>query len=710
MRAWTPILIVMAALVVAFAVPHGHAEDATPFSLESRIPASSMGMLSIEAVNEWGDRFEKTAIAGLVNDPDMKGFIDPIREDINRLLEGEGGRGPLDEVPPIVMEMLEQLQGLKGQLAFAVIGMEEGAEMPTMVASLDFGPNVDDFTAFLRRLKAEMGEDGENIQTFEREGRTWWQVDTGGPVISATTVDTAFVIATDPAALRSVLSPAGEGSLATSKDFQSVRSQCGGDDLGIFAYANAEPILGLFENQMDRRTRRMANALGLDTVKAVAYGMAFKGDGFMDTLLVHTPDANHGLSTLGLMPPMRPKALPYVPADAFWYSESATPLHDILPRARAIIAEADGEFESRLGEAITEAGQAVGVDIQNELMAGMGDGMAFYATLPEGGGVYPEVAIMCRLKDGASYEGTFDRFAKGLAGAITEDGGMIASTRDIEYRGHTLHLFELQAARGRRPIPFTPTWCVRDNWLIFTLVPYSMKELLLRGSGDATSPGLRGEEDFQALLAQMPADAGGIEYIDLQALMTLLYGTGAPLAQTLAKPNVMQMPVRMDWAQLPPATTVRKYFRSMASFTRWTRDGIRVQMHAPIPVVGLLAVAGVGMATLMVGGRSSAVSSGMIEMHPRAVDQDIARIQAEEILRYVRLYRLEKGTLPANLEQLVKSGIMRTIPRDPWGNPYYLVGRMKMVDGKPEPDGAVVMSAGRDGERNTDDDLSTSIK
>ena len=38
---------------------------------------------------------------------------------------------------------------------------------------------------------AELGADGDAIQHSERDGRTWWQVDTGGPIIHATNIDTA---------------------------------------------------------------------------------------------------------------------------------------------------------------------------------------------------------------------------------------------------------------------------------------------------------------------------------------------------------------------------------------------------------------------------------------------------------------------------------------------------------------------------------------
>ena len=710
MRAWTRFLFVAAVLAAAVSLlPSGHAEEGQPFALEARIPASSLGMVSLESVGTWGERWEKTAIAQMIADPDMQGFVTPIEEDIEKLMSGEAGRGLLEDIPPVVMELIEQLQGLEGQVGFAVIGMQEGQRVPTMAASLDFGPRVNDFTSFLQRVKAELGEDGDAIVTTEKNGRTWWQIDADEMLVSATTVDTTFVLATDPATLQQIISGPREDSLGKTTDFQTVRTKAGGDDLGAFVYANVPEIMELVGDEMPRDARQIAKALGLDTVKAAAYGMAFKGDGFMDSLVIHTPGADHGLAAMDLLPPLRPQALPYVPSTAFWYEESAMPLGDLMPRVRKLVGDVEPDAVEEMNEALSDISQTIGVDIENELMAGMGNGIAAYAGLPETGGIYPELALMLKVKDPAAFEPVFDRFAKGLAGWLTEEGDVIASTREIEYRGQTLHLFEMQEARGDDVVPFTPTWSMRGSWLTLTLVPYSMKEIILRTSQGTADSGLAGEEDFQALLAQMPEGAGGIAYLDFQAIMNLLYDTGVPLLQTVAKPNVMELPIRLDWAQLPPARSMRKYFRSIGAFTSWTKDGISMSVQAPVPVVALVgAVAGVAFFALS-GSMDMEMREPMVVVRPDRVDFDVAQVQAEEILRYVRLYRLEKSHLPKTIEELVEANYMRAVPKDPWGRPYFLLFKTRMVDGKSRQDAAVV-SAGPDGEPGTADDVTASVK
>ncbi len=691
-------------------IPKGYAEPRAAFHLEARIPQSALAVLSFEDVGSWNEKFEKSALGALFNEPEMKAFTAPIQKAVEQMIEEK--EGPLADVPPIAWDVLEQLEGLDGQLAIALIDFDLEEEMPSAVASLDFGEKIGDFGKFLHRVKAEMGEDGEAMKAFEKDGRTWWQVDTGGPVVSATSIDTAFVIATDPQLLQAVIdAPAGgDGSLASNADYKAVKAKSGGEKLGMFAYANVPAIVALFDAEMDEETRTIANVLGLDTVKGFGYGMSFVGDGFMDALVVHTPGADHGILKLLEAPPMRPKMIDWVPSSAFYYSESGMSLDGLMGRLRDLLGKVDEDFVEEMDEGIKRANDQLGVDIEHELVAGFGAGGCFYAAMPETGGLYPEVALMMTVKNQDEYESVFDRFANGLAGMVTENGDVIASTRVIEYAGQRMHLFEMQGAHGDDIVPFTPTWAVMDGKLFVTAVPYAMKEIIARKKEQAGVSGVHGlasQEDFQSVLAAMPSTAGAIEYLDMQAIMNLIYDTAVPTLQTAVKPNMIPMPVPLDWAQLPPARTVRKYFRSLGAFTTWNDEGISISVHAPIPMLAVTMIA-VGVAATMFMGRMTAMGPPIEVMPgprmpgdaaPADLDAELAAVQAEEIAKYVSLYILEQKKLPNELADLVRADVMGALPKDPWGNDFVL----RVVDA--ESRDFRVVSFGPDGKPDTEDDV-----
>jgi len=676
------------------------AEPSRAFQLEARIPASTLAFVSLERIDTWARRMDATAIGKLMADEEMKAFLAPVVEAVEQLV-----KGGMMEVPPLLIEAFEQLQGLEGQIAVALVDLDARGRRPSLVASLDFGDKVDDFLEFLRRVQAEVDPSGSHLKTSTRDGRTWWEVDTGQFPIVATTVDTAFVLATDPALLERVVAGGAASSLAASESFLAVQRRAGGSDIGIFAYGNVASALEKFGDKMPRDAQRITSALGLDTVQAVAYAMAFKGDGFRDTLMIHAPAADHGLVPMLEMKPLTaPRTLDLAPAGSFYWSEGSLPFDSLVARIRSLVSSVDPDATEQIDAVLAQGGQVLGVDVEKELLGGLRGSYGAYAAFPATGGLYPEVAVILEVKDPAAYEGTFDRFTQALAGLLNEEGDVLASTRAMDYHGVTMHLFEMQAARGDDVVPFTPTWALIGDRLVVTLVPYAMKEVILRAQGVTTTPGLASKEDFQALMALKPADAGGMEYLNLKAGLGLVYDTLVPLIQTVAKPNVLKdLPLPLDWAQLPPASRVSKHFRSMASFVTWNQDGLVISMQGPIPLLPALAAAiGVGAAMWT---RSASVHMDRALRVAEAVptedidsemDLELAKIQAEMLVEAVEFFRVERGSLPGSLDVLVKEGLMGTIPEDPWGGTY----RMRKTGS-----GFVVESAGPDRQYGTSDDV-----
>ena len=696
-------LIALVALVPLLGLLPARAEPSEGFHLERRVPASTLAFVGMERIDAWQQRLEATAMGRMMADPEMQAFMAPIQEAAQQMMQGG-----MMEVPPLVMELLQQMGGLRGQIGVALVSVDVAEERPVLAASLDFGTHVGDFLEFLTRVKREVDPDGQAVKTMEQGGRTWWEADLGPGTpfsLHATTVDTALVLATDRGLLEGMLAGPVEGSLGASEDFLAVQRRAGGGDLGVFVYGNVKAALDAFGGMLPDQGLTIANALGLDTVRAVAYGMAFKGDGFRDTLMVYAPGADHGIVPMLEMKPLTaPRTLDLAPATSFYWSEGSIPFDTLMARLRALVAGIDPDATSQIDGGLAQAGQFLGVDIEKELLAGMQGGYGAYAALPVGGGLFPEVALVIQVKDPASFEGVFDRLAQGIAGAVNEEGDVLASTRTMDYHGIRMHLFELQAARGDDVVPFTPTWALLGDRLVITLVPYSMKEIVLRSQGQASTPGLASKEDFQSLMALRPDDAGYMEYLNLKAGLGLLYDTLVPLLQTAAKPNVMKdMPLPIDWALLPPASRVTKHFRSLASFVTWNEDGLVISMQSPVPLLPVVFVAA-GAAAFLGVSRTSMMSE--VRMVPGGMDQggdieaemdlELAKIQAEMLVEAVEFHRLAKGQIPDSLDELVKEGLMGSVPQDPWGGSYRL---------RAEAGSFVVESAGPDRRYGTPDDV-----
>jgi hypothetical protein len=447
-------------------------------------------------------------------------------------------------------------------------------------------------------------------------------------------------------------------------------------------------------------------ALGLDTVRSAAYGLSFSGDGFADSVAIHAPRADHGIVSLLKMEPLGDgRFLSSVPANAFFYEETTFDLSTYLPRLRAMITAADPKAAAEMDRGFGDLARALGVDIEKDVLSTLAPGAAAYAALPETGGLCPELALRVRVRDAAAAEKAFERLTAGIAGMVNEDGKMVAGVRTLEYHGQRLHLFEIQEARGDDPVPFTPTWTVSGDTLVVTLVPHTMKEIVLRGQ-ETGRGGLAAQEDFQALWKLKPANAGAAGYVDLQAGLSLAYDTLVPLLQTAAKPNVTKdLPIRLDWAQLPAARTVRKHFRSIAFFETVDDEGISFSLHAPVPLIPVLAVAVGAAAATWVGGRRTEVARAEAVAIPYATERRPAESSqhaatealAHSVEQAVEMYFLVNHRLPPNLKELTRpdtdggEAYLDRVPEDGWGRPfsYRTTGESTFVITSAGPDGAV---------------------
>lgn len=707
-------LFALPLVALALLLPTGFAEPRDGWNLAARVPASTLAFAGAEDLHRWGERLRQTAVGQMMDDPSMQGFLAPLRQALKDL-------GQAQQLPEELRALLEQVQSLRGQAAVAFLGMGPEREVPLLVASLDFGPKVGDFAAFLARMAEQLAKHDLRLESTTRDGRAWFTLALPhGPTLTATTVDTAFVVATDAGLLAQVVAGGAAGSLAESPEFTSTLARLSREGLGMMVYANVQALLATFARGLDGKERRLADALGLDTLKSVAYGMSFAGDGFRDTLLINTPGADHGLATMfGLAPMDRPRFLPLVPGNAFLYEEGNVSLGNLLSAVRKVAAMVEEDAPRELDEGLAHIDQVLGVSLEKDVLAGLGGTLGWYASLPQGGGLYPEVALMATVKDPAAYEQVLTRLNEGIAGALNEDGDVLARPRTITFEGQTLHLFELQSAHGREPVPFTPSWTLLGDRLVITLVPYTLKEIVWRAKhADEAGPGLEAEEDFRALWRLRPEKAGAVEYLDLQAVLSLLYDTAVPLLQTVVKPNVMRElseTLPLDWSELPPARLVRRYFRSLMAFGTWTPDGMELRMHAPIPLLPVVAAVAAGAGMFMARRAEMRFRPGAIELPMEApmeeppMEEPVpdaealtvkARADLDELTRYVRLYLLEQNALPKGLDDLVKQGFLDALPRDPWDRPY----RLLVLDAAAKR--FQLVSDGPDGKPGTPDDLS----
>jgi hypothetical protein len=700
--------VLVAGLALCTLVPGARAEPVPGLHLENLVPARSLAFLALEDIGTWEARVERLALVKMVNDPEMRPFVDPLKEDLKALLKG--GPGKESPLPPVVFEVLRALAGLRGQVGVALVGFDP-ERGPSIAGALDFGDRLGDFVAFLGRMKEQMADE-MHVTAETKDGRLWWTIgDPAKPAAFATTLRTSVLVSTDRSWVESVVTADGAaaaGSLGEGEGFRRAREGAGGGETALFAYANVPGILDLATKEVGPDARRVMDALGVDTMKSAAYSMSFRGDGILDTILVDAPGAKHGILPMLKMRPATRKGLALAPANAFAYEESTFPLSTLAGNVREILTRIDPAMQDKMDQALAQAREATGVDVEKDLLGALADDLAYHIAIPTTGGLFPEVVVSVAVKDPAAFETTFSKAVDGLLEHVGRSEEVSGRQRVIDWKGRKLHVIDLQATQGDDPIPFTPTWTMLGDRWVATLVPHTMKELLLRL--DAGEKGLEGQEDFQSLVAAGPKGAGGVSYVDLQAVLALLYDTGVPLLQTVAKPNVLQqVPVRLDWAMLPPTRTMRPYFRSIGMFSECDGQTLKFAVHSPVGyVLPVMLVAGVAATFGMRRGGSGISPELVVEPVPEGDESLglVADLQARQLLMTVHAYYVATGRLPASLRVLLQEKNpasddpwLEDLGNDPWGSPWEYVVKDAAKGG------FEVRSYGKDTVPNTADDV-----
>ena len=702
---WMMLSLPVVLLLISLGVRSGHAEEKTPWQLEARVPASTLAYIAINDVGSLSERIGNTALGKMMQEPEMQEFLKPITDYFTAMMDEAAAAGPGQggPVPPVVMELFKQLQGLKGQVGFALLDVSAETGKPSLVASLDFGEAVGDFITFLNRVRKEVDPAGEHIKSSERDGRTWWSIDEGNMPVTATTFGSTFVIGTDAPTVQAAIAAPGAQSLATSSAYTKTLARMGSHDPSLMIYGNVARALNRFGSQMGGQAGGMVKLLGIDAIQSAAYGLAFVGDGFRDSMVVYAPNATHGIFSLIRGRPYTGEAVPFVPKDAVYYSEGAIDTEGLVSNIRKFAAEIDPGAEQELAQGLDHLRQALGVDVEKDVVAQLEGSMASYVSMPMTGGLFPEFVFMMKMKDAAVAQQNMERLANGIAGMVNEGGHAICSVESRTYREKPLYLFHLQAARGSNVIPFTPTWSFMGDWMMVSLVPHTMKELVLRSS--MTGENLSASVEFQRLVKHKPGHASFVTYYDTAAIMGLLYDTAVPVLQTALKPNMLprEMPP-LDFSKLPAARTMKPYMHSMAAFTTMDDEGLAVSVQGPFPMIfGQIALMA-GMWTATMGLQRSSMRSR--PMVPR-IDEDtqnrrnVLLLHSRTLNRAIKAFTKTHGRLPKNLAELTSTAggmtpALRYVPKDAWNRNY--VYRL-------ESSGYRIFSTGPDGIADTGDDV-----
>jgi hypothetical protein len=385
-------------------------------------------------------------------------------------------------------------------------------------------------------------------------------------------------------------------------------------------------------------------------------GSSFQGEGIRDTFFAYAPGEKAGV--MGLLytsPGDGTKLLSRVPANAFYASAGRVDLHEMMARVLEMVGEFEPSMLEQALQGLAQAREMLGIDIQEDLLLPLGEEFAFYAAMPDGGGLVPDLVVMSRLRDSGKFLATLEKLVIAAQQHTANDERIQVELRTMVFMGKTIHYVHIGHRYGD-PVPVMPCLYLDGNLAVMALYPQVLKDHIARGPD---APSIYTRPDFARVVKGLPEGMDSLEYVDFNAGMRILYGTLAPIIQLAA--NDLDCP--LDMALLPRTEIIARHFFGGAWGAKFGDEGMAIHAYTPMGLMPMMAAS--MLPALFLARAGGMVSGTMIEVQPAEPPVPVEPIPTEpgrpgrqelEQIYIALLYHFaQTDKFPADLGEMVAS-------------------------------------------------------
>jgi len=589
MRKLLSVAVVALALVVGGSAT---GSDKAPVNaLAKWIPAESLLFIGYDGSNPAA---KKTALYGLLREPEMKALLDGPLAALKKLISAEAlKKGDLGT------DVLVPLLNTKIGVAFVGLAPPAGENMPPqpeLLLVIEVG-KPDSAAAKAARLLVD-----HILKKAGRPPDAFKPAKVGGIDVQTARIDEGtmnyaiarghFVLGTADALAKAFDNATTK--LADTKEFQRVSRVTGGSEVLVlhFAYASFIQKFGFFIPR-DVSKILLAPAFGLANLRSVSAALAPDGKGFRTSVFVRVQGERKGIMKLLAGKPLDPAIVKLAPKDAeCFFATSFDPgaLWDFVV-ANAIKTPADRE---EFDENIADVNEKLGFDLRKDFIDSLGDEYALF-----GPGFIGVAKLKDPVKFGACFNAMMVKLAEEAARNERDLRGAELRLASMEYGGRKITYVD-----GRRfPLLIQPCYTMAGDYAVFALFPASLKSYILKMKGGET---FADNDEFKALRTKLGPRLSSIYYADTTGFVRQIYYYLPMLVGLMkAAPEELQA-LCPDPAKVPPFETVSKHLFGCVAGRRPVEDGILWESYSPfgLPTPPTLTQGG-GIAT-------TAIMAGML--------------------------------------------------------------------------------------------------
>lgn len=349
-------------------------------------------------------------------------------------------------------------------------------------------------------------------------------------------------------------------------------------------YADVPAILALATQLSgDPQVEKVIGAIGAGNLTSFVSTTGLDETGVVSRTLIQLNGPPRGLLAHAQGQPLTAKDLAQVPADATAAAVFRLDARRLLASIIDLVAEVDPGDADRINEQLGNLETNLGIKVQDDLLASLGDTWQIYAS-PRDGGVLTGWTLAISVRDAKK----LNEIQQTLMNLLPPQGQVPGAPHvtTVKVGEHTLQTLLI-------PEMFvSPTWCIANDQFVFGLFPQAVKAHVSRG---ANEPSLA---DAPGVAQQLSTNPLSVSYQDTRALFQLVY----PLMQIGAQFVTSQMQregIDLDLTLLPAGSAIGKHLQPSIMMTRFGKAGIEFESHQTFPSGNIGATAPIMAALLL---------------------------------------------------------------------------------------------------------------
>jgi len=553
-------VVLSAVAFLASAIP----ANAQP--LADQVPADAMlyfGWLGWDAKSPG---FQGSHFQAVLDEGHFQQLID---ETLPKLLQkiSEKDRGAADAIniaKPIILPMLKHPTAI-------FVGKPEFAanQEPKIKAGLicQAGPDADAMSQHLQDLLKNAPERAKQMLHVAKKGDT---------VIVSVNYDEGSLPA------------AGRNNLTNSASFAAMKPHMVAN-ASMALYIDVEQLIKTANQGIDTYASpdiqgmwpKIRDAIGLQGVKHLIYTAGFDGKDWADQMFLHAPEPRPGLFALADPTPLSEAAMKSIPATATMAGATRCDLGKLVAGIRKAIHEVDENTGRQVDDAINQASQHIGLDIQKDVLDALGDEWVFYSDPMTGGrGMFGAVMVN-HLRNAQKAEASFSKLESMLNDVLAKnipDKDVSVKFLTTKYGGTTIHYLGTPLV--------SPAWAIKGDYLLVALYPQ-----MVAGASDQVGGGGKSILDnpkYQAIRKRLNVpNANGFAFADLQQTAPDGYALWVAISRLSGFGDLFGVPAPA--MLLPPLGKLMPHLAPSGQVTWTDKDGIHAKRITPIPGADLFA-------------------------------------------------------------------------------------------------------------------------